>query len=134
QYLFGSDVLVAPIFEQTRQRTVYLPEGSWIDYQTKKVYEKGWHTIEAGNIPIIVLVKNGSVIPHIALAQSTKDMDWSKITLKVFATDTTAKASGSVYLPDGDEPKLIEVEKVGSEFKLNFNPLEGITSFNVNWV
>ena len=42
QYLFGSDMLVAPLFENITERNVYLPEGKWIDYQTGKVYDKGW--------------------------------------------------------------------------------------------
>lgn len=134
QYLLGSDMLVAPMFEDTTKRDVYLPEGNWIDYQTKKVYQKGWHTIEAGEIPIVVLVKDGSVIPHIALAQSTKDMDWSKLTLEVFATQATTLAKGSVYLPQGDALQSLELEKEGSEFKLKSNPLEGKTSFNVQWI
>ncbi|HLV62751.1 alpha-xylosidase [Galbibacter sp.] len=133
QYLFGSDMLVAPLFEETTKRDVYLPEGSWIDYQTKKVYQKGWHTIEAGEVPIVVLVKDGSIIPHIDLAQSTKDMDWSKLTLEVFATKDASQAKGQVYLPEGDKPHLLEVEKVGSEFKLKSNPLDGKTSFKVHW-
>lgn len=132
QYLFGSSMLVAPLFENTNQRSVYLPHGSWIDYQTKKVYEKGWHIIEAGDIPIIVLVKNGSVIPHIALAQSTKDMDWSSIELQVFATETTSEANGIVYLPGEEHLQELTVEKEGGEFKLKANPLDGKTSFKVN--
>lgn len=36
EYLFGSSMLVAPLFEEVEERDVYLPEGTWIDYQTKK--------------------------------------------------------------------------------------------------
>ena len=60
QYLFGSDILVAPLFEDQSARAVYLPEGSWIDYQTGEVYEEGWHTIAAGAIPVVMLVKEGT--------------------------------------------------------------------------
>ena len=72
EYLFGSQILVAPLLESgITGRTVYLPEGKWIDYQTEKVYEGGWHRIEAGSLPIIMLVRDGSVLPHLKLAQST---------------------------------------------------------------
>ena len=71
EYLFGSQILVAPLLESGMTgRTVYLPEGKWIDYQTEKVYEGGWHRIEAGSLPIIMLVRDGSVLPHLKLAQS----------------------------------------------------------------
>ncbi|HYD55002.1 MAG TPA: alpha-xylosidase, partial [Gemmatimonadaceae bacterium] len=37
EYLFGSDLLVAPLFaDGATSRRVYLPPGSWIDYQTRR--------------------------------------------------------------------------------------------------
>ncbi|WP_092543950.1 glycoside hydrolase family 31 protein [Zunongwangia mangrovi] len=131
EYLFGENMLVAPLFEEQNAREVYLPEGTWIDYQTHKVYGKGWHTIEAGEIPIIALVKNGTLIPHIKLAQSTRDMDWTKLELQVFADSNTNTASGKVYLPDGEKIENISVKKEGKEFQLNGNPLSGKTSFKI---
>ncbi|NLL70475.1 MAG: hypothetical protein GX238_05015, partial [Epulopiscium sp.] len=42
QYLFGENLLVAPIFEEkAKGRKVYLPEGIWIDYFTLTSYEGG---------------------------------------------------------------------------------------------
>ena len=43
EYMFGSDLLVAPVMEEgARERNVYLPEGAkWTDAYTKKVYEGG---------------------------------------------------------------------------------------------
>ncbi len=131
QYLLGSDMLVAPLFEEVTEREVYLPEGDWIDYQTGKVYEKGWHTIEAGEIPIVVLVKNGSVIPHIKLAQSTQDMDWSELELKVYASNDMQTASGKVFLPGGEELQEISLEKSENDFSLKDNPLENKTRFKI---
>lgn len=123
EYLFGQDMLVAPLFENVTSRDVYLPGGKWIDYQSRKVYEKGWHHIEAGEIPAVVLVRDGAVIPHIKLAQSTQDMNWSELDLKVYAADSKS-AKGYVCLPS--DQKLVEVylNKSGSSFRLNNNPLE----------
>lgn len=134
EYLFGSDLLVAPLFEEITERDVYLPAGTWIDYQTKKVYQGGWHKIKAGDIPIIVLVKNGAVIPHIKLAQSTQDMDWSKLTLKVFATENTSSATGKVYLPDTDTAQTITTNKKNGSFEVSQNPLNGKTTFKTEWI
>ncbi|HNY24634.1 MAG TPA: glycoside hydrolase family 31 protein, partial [Bacteroidales bacterium] len=79
QYLFGRDILVAPLFESATLRHVYLPGGKWVDYQSGKVYEKGWHTIEAGEIPAVILVRKGAVIPVAPVAQSTDKIDWNKV-------------------------------------------------------
>tara|TARA_R110000868_G_scaffold306734_1_gene568053 strand:- start:83292 stop:85658 length:2367 start_codon:yes stop_codon:yes gene_type:complete len=127
QYLFGSDMLVAPLFENVEERNVYLPPGTWHDYQTGETYEGGWHSIKAGEIPIIALVRNGAVIPHIELAQSTKYMDWSEIELKVYSEDGTGK--GVLFIPDSDKLQSIEVRR-GELIK---NPFGRKVSFHVNY-
>lgn len=109
EYLFGSQILVAPLLESGMTgRTVYLPEGKWIDYQTEKVYEGGWHRIEAGSLPIIMLVRDGSVLPHLKLAQSTAEMDWSKMSLKVYSADKK-QAEGLVCLPADNRILVLKV-------------------------
>lgn len=110
EYLFGSQILVAPLLESGMTgRTVYLPEGKWIDYQTEKVYEGGWHRIEAGSLPIIMLVRDGSVLPHLKLAQSTAEMDWSKMSLKVYSADKK-QAEGLVCLPVDNRIQVVKVD------------------------
>lgn len=131
QYLFGSDMLVAPLFENVVERNVYLPAGKWIDYQTGNVYEKGWNLIKAGAIPIIVLVKDGAVIPHIKLAQSTKYMDWTKIELKVYSADAN-EAKGKLYLPNDTELHELLLEKNGAKFILKNNPFAEKVKFTIN--
>lgn len=110
EYLFGSQILVAPLLESgMTSRTVYLPEGKWIDYQTEKVYEGGWHRIEAGSLPIIMLVRDGSVLPHLKLAQSTAEMDWSKMSLKVYSADKK-QAEGLVCLSADNRIQVVKVD------------------------
>ena len=43
EYMFGPDILVAPVlYENMKKREVYLPEGSnWISYDTKRTYKGG---------------------------------------------------------------------------------------------
>ncbi|MAL16455.1 MAG: alpha-xylosidase [Balneola sp.] len=130
QYLFGSDMLVAPLFENVEQRDVYLPPGTWIDYQTGKAYKGGWHSIEAGEIPIIALVKSGSVIPHIKLAQSTEFMDWSEIELKVYSVDDM-DASGYIFVPEGDELQEITLTSRNGSFRLTDSPYGDKVSFKI---
>lgn len=129
QYMFGSDMLVAPLFNDDNERDVYLPPGMWIDYQTGKKYEGGWHHISAGAIPIIAMIKAGSVIPHIKLAQSTAFMDWSKIDLKVYP-DNDEMADGLVVIP-GEELKKVEVSGKNGKYELKENPFEGKVKFSL---
>lgn len=128
EYLFGADMLVAPLFENVTDRNVYLPKGEWIDYQTGKTYSGGWHNIEAGEIPIIILVKDGSIIPHIKLAQSTAKMDWTNINLKVYNSNSE-NSEGLIYLPNGESLEKISVKKENDSFKLVNDPFNG----KINW-
>ena len=59
EFMFGPSVLVAPIlYENARERSVYLPEGSWTDTNTGKVYEGGCsYTVPAPIEYIPVFVK-----------------------------------------------------------------------------
>ncbi|MBE0654713.1 MAG: alpha-xylosidase, partial [Bacteroidales bacterium] len=122
EYLFGSDILVAPLFEEERERDVYLPHGTWIDYQTRQVYEGGWHRITAGKIPVIMLVKDGTVLPHIGLAQSTDFMDWSKLELVVFSTKEGV-ANGLVCLPEDKVLHTLKVKREKGKLSLAADPL-----------
>ncbi|HEY1787560.1 MAG TPA: TIM-barrel domain-containing protein [Verrucomicrobiae bacterium] len=132
EYLFGSSVLVAPLMhENATGRNVYLPPGNWIDYQTGESYPGGWHSIEAGRIPEIILVRDGTVIPRIALAQSTAQMDWSKIELAVFAKDSTT-AKGLVFLPGGHDLKELTLSNENGAFKLENDPFNGYISWTIS--
>ena len=124
EYLFGSQILVAPLLESgITGRTVYLPEGKWIDYQTEKVYEGGWNRIEAGSLPIIMLVRDGSVLPHLKLAQSTSEMDWSKMSLKVYSADKK-QAEGLICLPTDNRIQVVKVDCAKAKPQL-LNQVEG---------
>ncbi len=128
EYMFGSDLLVAPLFQEADHRTVYLPPGTWIDYETGKPFEGGrWHDVRAGLIPIVLLVRDHAVIPHIALAQSTAAMNWREIELRVFSTDD-GPAAGSFALPRGEAYGLT-LRQGPDGYALVADPLRG----KVHW-
>lgn len=99
EYLLGSDLLVAPLFDSTDTRRVYLPPGQWIDYQTNQAYDGAqWHQIKAGEIPIVLLARSGAAIPHVAVAQSTSEIDWENVEVQVFGD---GPAIGLFAQPEG---------------------------------
>ena len=107
EYLFGSQMLVAPLLESGNSRTCYLPKGKWIDYQSGKVYEGGYQDIQAGKIPAIILVRDGSLIPHVPVAQHTGDIDWSKIEWKEYKADAP-KCKGLLFKPGDTTVQTVE--------------------------
>ena len=108
EYMFGSQMLVAPLMESGTERTVYLPAGKWIDYQSGAVYDGGYQTLKAGEIPAIILVRDGSLIPHAPLAQRTDQIDWNAIELRPYRAAAT-KCTGLLFKP-GDT-KLQQIEQ-----------------------
>ena len=107
QYMFGSQILVAPLLESGDSRTVYLPRGKWIDYQSGKVYERGYQTIKVGEIPCVILVRDGSLIPHAPLAQRTDQIQWDKVELKAYKADAK-KCQGLLFKPGDSKIQVIE--------------------------
>ena len=107
EYMFGSQILVAPLMESGTGRDVYLPKGKWIDYQTGKVYEGGYQTIEAGEIPAVILVRDGSLIPHVPLAQRTDQIDWNQIEWKAYKADAKT-CKGLLFKPGASQMETIE--------------------------
>ena len=106
------------------------PPGNWIDYQTGRVYDGAkWHEISLGPIPVVLLVKDHSVLPHIKLAQSTKDMDWDNIELRVFSTDTS-QASGLFTRPDGGLQTLNLIHQARG-FRLKEDPQAGRVKWTI---
>jgi alpha-D-xyloside xylohydrolase len=131
EYLYGSSILVAPLLrEGSISRSVYLPPGTWIDYLTGESYSGGWQQIEAGNIPEIILVRDGTVLPRIALAQSTAQMDWNKIELAVFAKDST-KAVGQICVPGDNQLRPVTLTKSAAGWKLEADPLAGKVKWEI---
>jgi alpha-glucosidase (family GH31 glycosyl hydrolase) len=66
QYLFGPDLLVAPVWKVgQRSRTVYLPRGRWRSYfDPSRVYEGHRKvTIDVPLDAIPVFVRDGAVVP-----------------------------------------------------------------------
>jgi len=125
EYLFGSDILVAPLFEAgSTARDVYLPRGGWVDYQTGHAYPGGWHKIEAGRIPVVMLVREGAVIPQMLPAQSTAQLDWSELELHVFGSGALA-AHGLVCLPSDNIVRRLEAVRRNGAWAMASDPLAG---------
>lgn len=131
EYLFGTDILVAPLMENTPGRDVYLPPGLWTDYQGGEVYEGArWHNIRAGEIPIIMLVRNGAALPHTRLAQSTAAMDWREIALIVFGAECSA-AEGMFCLPADETLHSLRLRRENGGFVLEEDPLRNRVEWEV---
>ncbi|HUI53684.1 MAG TPA: TIM-barrel domain-containing protein [Bryobacteraceae bacterium] len=66
EYYLGSDLLVAPVLTPLAQRSVYLPEGAWIDYWTGRCLAgRQTITVEAPLDRIPLFLQEGTILPKI---------------------------------------------------------------------
>ncbi|TVX96707.1 alpha-xylosidase [Cohnella terricola] len=123
QYMFGSELLVAPMFEEGDERDVYLPPGEWVDYQTGIAYPGGrWQRIAPGELPIVILVKSGAVIPHMDAALSTSYLDWSDIRFVRYGAEASVAENNPVCpLYEPFEQTLYRVTLTGDDIQGIYN-------------
>lgn len=133
QYMFGSDMMIAPIFETGKtERVVYLPEGNWVDFQTSKRYPGGrFVPIQTDKIQAVILVRDGAVIPVIEqTVQHTGEIDWSRITLVKYGQGADLQ-SVSLFFPGEEKISEVTVTKKGGKFVISKDPTGGKVGFKV---
>jgi alpha-glucosidase/alpha-D-xyloside xylohydrolase len=73
QYLYGRDILVAPIVEKAAtSRTLYLPRGAWYDFWTREKLEGGreiTRPVDLESMPLYI--RAGAVVPMDPIKQYT---------------------------------------------------------------
>jgi alpha-glucosidase len=89
QYLWGDDLLVAPVTrEGARSWPVYLPEGSWYDFWTNERHEGGRGVaVDAPLARMPLLVRAGAIIPTGPVVQHTAERPLEEVTLLVYPGD-----------------------------------------------
>lgn len=102
QFLVGKDMLVAPILRPgTEVRSVYLPEGEWIDYWNGERHAGGKHILAHAPLEVLPLyVRAGAVIPEL-LDDAWKPVlhEQAKVSLVLYAS-TEGSASTSQWYED----------------------------------
>jgi alpha-glucosidase len=100
EYLFGDDLLVAPVTKDDEtSRSVYLPRGVWYDFWTDHRYE-GPTTIEA-DAPLErapLFARGGSIIASQQNMQYTDQAPIDPLTLDVYPDGTSTR---QYYEDDG---------------------------------
>jgi hypothetical protein len=64
QFMFGDELLVAPIYDGQNSRSVYLPMGIWTRLSSNETYQgRRTITIDAGPDDLPLFSRNGAVLP-----------------------------------------------------------------------
>jgi alpha-D-xyloside xylohydrolase len=114
EFLFGRDLLVAPVWRSgARDRQVYLPQGTWIDYWHPASRFQGPQTITAdvplGRLPLYV--RAGGILPldvsSAVTGNGSGDLSAGRLTIDAYPSGTStftlreADRSSAFTLSDG---------------------------------
>lgn len=133
QYMFGDDLLVAPVMERgQRSRSVLLPSGTWIDWWTGDVLQGGARVdVDAPLERLPLFVRAGGIVPLLrptidTLSPTTEpsQVDSYATTPGILYVRVAPGASSSFTLFDGAEltqsaaPGSLDLSsRDGAEFK-----------------
>jgi alpha-glucosidase (family GH31 glycosyl hydrolase) len=100
EYLYGRDILVAPVVEKgATERTLYLPPGKWFDFWTHAAMEGGreiTRTVDLETLPLYI--RAGALIPMGPVKQYTAEVVDGPLTVWVHPG---ADGTFSLYEDDG---------------------------------
>jgi alpha-D-xyloside xylohydrolase len=133
QYMFGEHLLVAPIYNSSGERPVYLPEGRWIDFWTHEVLT-GPRTVRV-QAPLTTLplyVRANTLLPCTRPEQFISDQPFKHVIFDAYLlergqftlhdSDGTTTVSAAFAGPDR---LYIEVEGAKQRLTLRLIPLNG---------
>ena len=109
QYLWGRDILVAPVFEKgATKRDVYLPKGEWYDWWTSTKVNGGQTVSRPVDLSIMpIYVKAGAIIPTDPIRQYTAEVVSEPTTLNIY---TGANGQYILYEDDGISQSYLKGE------------------------
>lgn len=136
QFMLGDTLLAAPVLEDgARARSLTLPPGAWIDYDTGEVLAGG-RAVERkaplGHLPLFL--KAGQALFTLGVGRNAEDTLRGALALDVSAPPPGRPGRGSLFLDDGVEADGkrflldVETEDLGGRLRVSLRPRD--TSFS----
>jgi alpha-glucosidase/alpha-D-xyloside xylohydrolase len=118
EYLFGKNLLVAPVVEkEATMRTVYLPRGVWYDYWTGERMDGGREITRSVDLETIPLyVRAGSILPLGPVKQFASQKVDAPLSVPIYPG---ADASFLLYEDDGTSFNYRKGEWMGIQMTWN---------------
>jgi alpha-glucosidase len=99
EFMFGSDLLVAPANETVGGYEVKLPAGNWYDFWTGRRVESATFRVDPPLQTLPVYVRSGSIVPEQRVVQNVDQVPDGPLELSVYPGPD---CRGSVYDDDGN--------------------------------
>jgi alpha-glucosidase/alpha-D-xyloside xylohydrolase len=118
EYLWGRDILVAPVTEQgATSRRIYLPRGLWYDFWSNERHDGGREISRDVDLETMPLyVRAGAILPFGPVKQYTSEQVDAPLTLSIYPG---ADGSFLLYEDDGSSFNYRKGEWMGVEMTWN---------------
>jgi len=118
EYLWGRDMLVAPVVEQGAiERRLYLPRGVWYDYWTGERVEGGREIGRAVDLETLPLyVRSGAILPLGPVKQYTGEKVAGPLSISIYPG---ADGHFLLYEDDGESFRYRDGEWMGIQMEWN---------------
>ena len=131
QYMFGDNILVAPILNDEGIAEYYVPEGKWTDIITGKVVEGGkWFKHKCSYFEIPALAKPNSIIPY---GNFVRDIEYDYLNgteFKIYELEDGKTATCPVY--DKEANKIFELTAIRNGNKIECAYTETNATFKIS--
>ena len=118
EYLWGRDILVAPVVEKdATSRRLYLPRGRWFDFWTSERFEGGREmerTVDLETLPLFI--REGAILPFGPVKQYVDEKVASPLAIAVYPG---ADGRFLLYEDDGISFHYRKGDWMGLELKWN---------------
>jgi oligosaccharide 4-alpha-D-glucosyltransferase len=111
QFMYGSDLLVAPIIERGEDiKRLFLPEGDWYDWQSRERIEGGQMIFAEANLDKVpIYVKSGAIIPTSPDNRHAGSYNGEQLTLTYFIDDNSS--TREFFFDNGIDPSSIAANR-----------------------
>jgi alpha-glucosidase (family GH31 glycosyl hydrolase) len=122
QYMFGPWFLVAPIYNESDQRSVYLPPGQWVDCWTGEINQGPTNIfIQAQLDQLPLYVRSGAVIPMMPPANRIPLDQIDPLILDIYPSDlftyTFLEDEGSTNIQGEQNEHRLKISWEGSTLR-----------------
>ena len=133
QYMFGDNILAAPILNDEGIAQYYVPEGRWTDIITGKVLEGGkWYTHKCSYFEMPALAKPNSILPYGNFDKTVVYDHLNGTNFVIYELEDGKTASAPIF--DDNAEQIFELKAVrnGSRIELSWDKTDAAFSVEVS--
>lgn len=109
EFLWGENLLVAPVVDSVYQREVFFPKGKWIDFFDGKKYEgDSSYSFDVPLDRLPLFVKSGSFIPMAPKRMNTKSYNADTLIIRYYPAEDSSETYYTLFNDDGKSPNSLE--------------------------